>query len=139
MSIFLLSNETSDDEEEVGSNDEEDEHYSFIAEGRREAQERAAKKIKTSKYRSTLHVSLTSCICEQTNSQAKFIMNDMRKNMDPTSLELLLLLKLNVNMINTIHEILLAQQRRVPIPGASAPFSSSSFVTPSTNSSSNTN
>ena len=48
-SIFLLTNETSDNEEEVGSNDEEDEHHSFITEGRREAQECAAKKLKTSK------------------------------------------------------------------------------------------
>ena len=51
MSIFLSTNETSDTEEEVGSNDEDDERPSFISEGRREAQERASKKLKTSKYR----------------------------------------------------------------------------------------
>ena len=28
--IFLLTNETSDNEEDVGSNDEDDENYSFI-------------------------------------------------------------------------------------------------------------
>jgi len=99
VSIFLLTNETSDDDEEIRSN-EEDERHSFINEGRREAQERAAKKLKTSKYRSTLHVSPTSCICEQTNSQAKFIMNNIRKHIDP--------LKFNANMwdVNTIHEII---------------------------------
>ena len=142
MSIFLLSNETSDDEKEVGNDYEDDELPSFINEGRRrEAQERAFKKMKSSKYRSTLHVSPTSCICEQTNSQAKFIMTDLRKHMDQSSLELLLLLKLNANMwdVNTIHEILLAQQRRIPIPVDSTPISSSSFVTPSTNSSSSAN
>ena len=97
--------------------------------------------MKSSKYISTLHVSSTSRICEQTNSQAKFIMTDLRKHMDQSSLELLLLLKLNANMwdVNTIHEILLAQQRRVPIPVDSTPISSSSFVTPSTNSSSSAN
>jgi len=44
VSIFLLSNETSDDEEEVGNDYEDDELPSFINEGRREAQERALKK-----------------------------------------------------------------------------------------------
>ena len=43
MSIFLLSNETSDDEEEVGNDYEDDELPSFINEGRREAQEHALK------------------------------------------------------------------------------------------------
>ena len=71
-------------------------------------------------------------------------MNEMRKQMDPTSLELLLLLKLNANMwdVNTIHEILLAQQRRLPIiggGGASTSSSSSGFITPSTTSSLNPN
>jgi len=70
-------------------------------------------------------------------------MNDFGKSMDPSSLELLLLLKLNANMwdFNTIHEIRLAQQRRVPIigGGGASTLSSSSFgfVTHSTTSSSN--
>jgi hypothetical protein len=34
VSIFLLTNKTSDNEEEVGSNDEDDGHHSFIIEGR---------------------------------------------------------------------------------------------------------
>ena len=46
-------------------------------------------------------------------------MNDSRKQMDPSSLELLILRKLNANMwdVNTIHEILSAQQRSKPILG----------------------
>ena len=42
--IFLLSNETSDDEESVGNDNEYDELPALINEGRREAQERALKK-----------------------------------------------------------------------------------------------
>ena len=54
--------------------------------------------------------------------------------MDPSSLELLLLVKLNANMwdVNTIHEILLDQQQRVPTQRASSLSSSSAdFLTPS--------
>ena len=80
-------------------------------------------------YRSILHVSPTSCTCEQTNYQGKIIMNDLRKQKDPSSLELLLLLKFNANIwdVYTIHEILLAHQRRVPIIGGSVASTSSSF------------
>ena len=55
---------------------------------------------------------------------------------DPSSLELLLLFKLNATMgdFNTVHEIRLAQQRRVPIlgGGGASTSSSSGFGTPST-------
>ena len=56
------------------------------------------------------------------------------KQMDPSSLELLLLVKLNANMwdVNTIHEILLDQQQRVPTQRASSLSSSSAdFLSPS--------
>ena len=66
------------------------------------------------------------------------------KQMDPSSLELLLLVKLNANMwdVNTIHEILLDQQQRVPTQRASSLSSSSAdflslsstITTPSLNS-----
>ena len=39
-----------------------------------------------------------SSICEQTNSISKHIMNDYRKQMDPSSLEMLMLLKLNPDL-----------------------------------------
>ena len=48
-----------------------------------------------SSYRSTLHVSATSNVCERLFSAARLIMNHLRCNMDPTSCELLLFLKFN--------------------------------------------
>ena len=48
-----------------------------------------------SKYRSTLHVSATSNVCERLFSAARLILNHLRCNMDPASCELLLFLKFN--------------------------------------------
>ena len=57
------------------------------------------KRAKVSKYRSTAHVTPVSSICEQTNSISKHIMNDCRKQMDPSSLEMLvMILKLNPDL-----------------------------------------
>ena len=39
-----------------------------------------------------------SSICEQTNLISKHIMNDWRKQMDPSSLEMLMILKLNPDL-----------------------------------------
>ena len=47
---------------------------------------------------STSHVNPMSSICEQTNSISKHIMNDYRKQMDPSSLEMLMILKLNPDL-----------------------------------------
>ena len=63
-----------------------------------EAEKQAKKKSKSSKYRSTQNVSATSCACEQTNSQEKHFMRETRRYMDPTSLEKLLVLKLNPDL-----------------------------------------
>ena len=54
-----------------------------------------------------MHFTPISCICEQTNSISKHIMSDTRKQMDPTSLEMLLILKLNPDLwdersVNTV-------------------------------------
>ena len=46
-------------------------------------------------YRSTLHVSSTSNICERLFSNAKLIMSHLRSHMDPDSLAMLLFLKAN--------------------------------------------
>jgi len=43
-------------------------------------------------------VSPTSCICEQSNSQAKQIMTDCRRQMDPSSLNMIMVLKLNKDL-----------------------------------------
>jgi hypothetical protein len=55
-------------------------------------------RAKVSKYRSTAHVTPVSSICGQTNSISKYIMNDCRKQMDPSSLEMLMILKLNPDL-----------------------------------------
>ena len=52
-------------------------------------------RIETSDYRRTLHVSTTSNICERLNSNARLIMNYLRKHMDPDTLQLILFLKHN--------------------------------------------
>jgi hypothetical protein len=53
---------------------------------------RAEKRLRTelSEYRKTLHVSTTSNICERLNSNAKLVMNYLRKHVDPDTLQLLL-------------------------------------------------
>ncbi len=48
-----------------------------------------------SEYRSTLHVSATSNVCERLFSAARLILNHLRCNMDPASCELLLFLNFN--------------------------------------------
>jgi hypothetical protein len=101
LKCFLLSTEN-------GDASEDDEDLSFIDIIFRQADEQEAKKKKSTKYRSTLHVSPTSCICEQTNSQAKHIMRDTRKSMDPSSLESILVLKFNHDLwnIKTVNAII---------------------------------
>ena len=53
---------------------------------------------KLSKYRSTVHVTPVSSIREHTNSISKHVMSDCRKKMDPSSLEMLIKLKLNPDL-----------------------------------------
>ena len=52
-------------------------------------------RIEKSKYRPTKHVTTQSNICERLFSQAKLIMSVLRKKMDPSTLNMLLLLKAN--------------------------------------------
>jgi hypothetical protein len=52
-------------------------------------------RTETSQYRKTLHVSTTSNICERLNSNARLIMNYLRKHMDPDTLQLIIFLKYN--------------------------------------------
>ena len=89
VKIFFIE----EDEAETG-----DSELSFVDSILLEAEQQAKKKSKSSKYRSTLHVSATSCACEQTNSQAKHIMRETRRQMDPSSLEKLLVLKLKPDL-----------------------------------------
>ena len=57
-----------------------------------------AKKSRFSKYRSTLHVSATSNVVERLFSRAKLVMSDHRKHMDPSTLEMLLMLRMNKDL-----------------------------------------
>ena len=71
---------------------------SFVQSVLMEAEEQQKKWSRVSKCRSTAHVTPVSCISEQTNSISKHILSDARKQMDPTSLEMLLILKLNSDL-----------------------------------------
>ena len=48
-----------------------------------------------SRYRSTMHVSATSNVCERLFSNARIIMTHLRSSMDPRTCEMLLFLKYN--------------------------------------------
>jgi hypothetical protein len=66
-------------------------------------------RTETSKYRSTDHVAATSNICERLLSQAKLIMSDLRRSMDPDTLSKVLFLKGNPSLwldITVIDEII---------------------------------
>ena len=78
--------------------DVEERELSFVESVLLEAEAQQKKRPKVSKYRSTAHVTPVSSICEQTNSISKHIMNDCRKQMDPSSLEMLMILKLNPDL-----------------------------------------
>ena len=78
--------------------DVEERELSFVESVLLEAEAQQKKRAKVSKYRSTAHVTPVSSICEQTNSISKHIMNDCRKQMDPSSLEMLMILKLNPDL-----------------------------------------
>ena len=51
--------------------------------------------VKKAEFKSTLHVSPTSNIVERTFSRAGIIMRSHRRLMDPSTLEMLLMLRLN--------------------------------------------
>jgi hypothetical protein len=52
-------------------------------------------RVEASRYRSTLHVSATSNICERLFSNARLIINHLRASMHPASCDMLLFLKFN--------------------------------------------
>ena len=92
VKVFLI--------EEVEREEPADE-LSFVQSVLMEVEEQQKKRSRVTKYRSTMHVTPVFCICcEQTNSISKHIMSDTRKQMDPTSLEMLLILKLNPDLWN---------------------------------------
>ena len=84
VKIFLREDAPSLPETAVVSNDFSD---TFLASKRR--------RVETSRYRFTLHVSATSNICERLLSNARLIMTHLRASMDPASCDMLLFLKFN--------------------------------------------
>ena len=95
VKLFLKAPLQEEEEEE-----EEEEEGSYTESILKNAEGRKRLKTDTSKYRSTEHVSSTTNIVERINSQAKLIMNEKRKKMDPDSLFLLLFLKMNRHMFD---------------------------------------
>ena len=71
---------------------------SFFQRAQKQGEEKKRRRIEKSIYRSTEHVSATSNICERLFSAAKLIMTDLRKNMDPDTLNMILFLKANKNL-----------------------------------------
>ena len=67
----------------------------FAADLLRRAHEDKRRRLATSKYQDVTHVSPTTVINERLFSNCRVIMNHLRKNMDPDSLELLVFLKIN--------------------------------------------
>ena len=124
VKIFLIE----EDEAETG-----DSELSFVDSILLEAEQQAKKKSKSSKYRSTLHVSATSCACEQTNSQAKHIMRETRRQMDPSSLEKLLVLKLNPDLWNKrlVNSVIRRSEEEEELPHTTAMDPSAVDVSPS--------
>jgi hypothetical protein len=87
--------------------DVEERELFFVESVLLEAEAQQKKRAKVSKYRSTAHVTPVSSICVQTNSISKHIMNDCRKQMDPSSLEMLMILKLNPDLWDKKQSMLL--------------------------------
>ena len=54
--------------------------------------------MRKAEFKSTLHVSPTSNIVERTFSRAGIIMRPHRRLMDPSTIEMLLMLRLNKDM-----------------------------------------
>jgi hypothetical protein len=94
VEIFKIHGEDLSEVSERRESTEDD----IVAQTLAETQGQVAKRVRASKYRSTAHVSPTSCICEQSNSQAKQIMTDCRRQMDPSSLNMIMVLKLNKDL-----------------------------------------
>ena len=72
---------------------------SFFEKSQKESQSMKRSRVEKSKYRSTEHVSSTSNVCERLFSVAKLVMSDLRKQMDPDTLNMILFLKANKELL----------------------------------------
>ena len=75
-----------------------DEVRSFQDEMRLAVEARKASKGQGKGYRSTFHISPTSNIVERLFSRAGIVMSPLRRHMDPSTLEMLLMLRVNKHM-----------------------------------------
>jgi len=95
----------------------EDADLSFAESLLRDGRNVKRRRLATSKYRSTEHVSATSNVCERLFSRARLIMNHLRSHMDPDSCEMLLFLKVNSELWSSprlIDEII-AERRKAGV------------------------
>ena len=144
INFFLLD----EDEDQNSDNCEEDNEMDLLGEALDEADENAKKRIKTRAYlyRSLMHISPTSNIVERLFSRAGIIMRPHRRLMDPSTLEMLLLLRFNKDLWDEreIEEVMVRETRdglqtalETPATPLSTqinmtPVSISSFSVPST-------
>ena len=97
VEIFKIQNNS------VSSNTAPDEVRNFQDEMRRLAVEtRKASKGQGKGYRSTFHIPPTSDIVERLLSRAGIVMSPLRSHMDPSTLEMLLMLRVNKNVLYVV-------------------------------------
>ena len=70
-----------------------------------------------SSYRSMAHIIPSSIICESLFSDAKHIMTDTRRHMDPSTLEMFLILKYNKDLWNARTIDMIINRDEAPISG----------------------
>ena len=85
-------------EQSTSSNTASDEPKTFEDEMRLAVEARKATKGQGKTYRSTLYISPTSNIVERLFSRAGIVMSARRKQMDPSTLEMFLMLRVNKHM-----------------------------------------
>ena len=100
MRVFLLDDGMAEEEAE------EEVEYALRMEQLEEAAK--AETVKKCKYRSLAHVAPTSVVVERLFSRAKLIMTPHRRGMDPSTLEMLLLLRHSKDLwdATTLDEVL---------------------------------
>ena len=100
-----------------GSEPVDESSMSFVARMLHNQDEANKRREVVAQYHSTLHVSPTSNVCERLFSRTKLVMRPHRRLMDPSTLETLLMLRMNkdhwnVNVVQ--HVINKAADRRSP-------------------------
>jgi hypothetical protein len=82
---------------DVAASPEKDNNESFLDKINRKTE---ADKLSNCTYRSVAHVCPTSVVVERLFSQTKRIMTNDRKHMDPSTMEMCIMLKINKDLLN---------------------------------------